>query len=73
MSDNTAILAGFTREYIAENGGYEVHIFVRPDAELDGEFTAYDADNCEFITVIGWNVTLDDVEVDDGPFCCALS
>ena len=73
MSDNTAILAGFTQEYIAEGGGLEVHIFVQLDADLDGEFKAYDADNCEFITVFGWNVTLEAIEVDDGPFCCALS
>ena len=58
MSDNTAILAGFTQEYIAEGGGCEVHIFVQPNADLDGYFRAYDADNCEFITVTGWNVTL---------------
>ena len=73
MSDNTAILEGFTLEYIVTGGGEDRHIFVQPDANTDGIFKAYDADNCEFITVIGWNVSFQRIEVNDGPFCCALS
>lgn len=54
MSDNTAILAGFTREIIAQAAEYELHLFVMPDADLDGSFKAYDADECQWIRVNGW-------------------
>lgn len=54
MSDNTAILAGFTRELIGASSECELHIFVKPDADLDDQFKAYDADSCEFIIVRGW-------------------
>jgi len=57
MSDNTAILAGFTQEFIVTGGGEDRHIFVKPNADTDSIFKAYDADNCEFINVIGWNVS----------------
>ena len=54
MSDNTAILAGFTRELIGASSECELHIFVKPDADLDGQFRAYDADNCEWVCINGW-------------------
>jgi len=54
MSDNTAILAGYTREVMAYAGDIELHLFVSPNADLSDCFRAYDADNCEFIFVNGW-------------------
>ncbi len=54
MSDNTAILAGYTREILVTVGAYELHLFVRPGEYLDDEFKAYDADNCEWVRVKGW-------------------
>ena len=54
MSDNTAILAGYTKEVIASNQTYDLHLFVKPDCDFDDTFEAYDADNCEFIRVNGW-------------------
>jgi hypothetical protein len=54
MSDNTAILAGYTQEYMAECTACDLHIFVKPDTDLDGQFKAYDADNCEFVRLNGW-------------------
>ena len=54
MSDNTAILAGYTKEVIASNHAYDLHLFVKPDCDFDDTFKAYDADNCEFIRVNGW-------------------
>lgn len=60
MSDNTAILAGFTRELLAEGGPYSLHLFVTPDTDLDGTFKAYDADNCEWIKVNGWLFTFEE-------------
>lgn len=54
MSDNSAILAGYTRELIGASTEYELHIFVKPGTDLDDRFKAYDADECEFIYVNGW-------------------
>lgn len=54
MSDNTAILAGYTRELLAEYQEGEMHVFVKPDADLDGVIRAYDADNCEWVRLNGW-------------------
>lgn len=61
MSDNTAILAGFTRELLGDGGPHTLHLFVKPDTCLDDTFKAYDADNCEFITVNGWLFSFEDV------------
>lgn len=64
MPDNTAILAGYTQELMAYSDTIciELHLFVKPDADLDGKFTAYDADECEFIRVNGWLFTFENVE-----------
>lgn len=59
MSDNTAILAGYTREVLASGGPYELHLFIQPNADLDDAFKAYDADECEFIRVNGWLFTFE--------------
>ena len=61
MSDNTAITAGYTKEVIASCGCSDLHIFIKPDADLDSRFKAYDADECEFIWVNGWVCTFEDV------------
>jgi len=66
MSDNTAILAGYTREILGDSGmDYTLHLFVKPDVDLDGEFKAYDADECEWLRVSGWSFTWEDVEDTD--------
>lgn len=57
MSDNTAILAGFTKEIEFSLGPHDMHCFIHPDAEIDDRFKAYDADACEWIMVNGWHVT----------------
>lgn len=70
MSDNTAILNGYTREIIADSGlDYTLHLFVKPDADLDGSFKAYDADECEWVRVSGWNFTIEDVEPSVDTLC----
>lgn len=70
MSDNTAILAGYTRELIGDSGmDYTLHLFVKPDADLDGSFKAYDADECEWLMVSGWNFTWEDVEPSVDTLC----
>jgi hypothetical protein len=62
MSDNTAILAGFTKEILASAADMDLHLFVQPSADFDDAFKAYDADECEWIVVNGW---LFDIEVID--------
>jgi hypothetical protein len=61
MTDNTAILAGYTREITCVASAHDLHLFVKPDVDLDGRFKAYSSDDCEWIFVSGWLVT--DVEV----------
>lgn len=60
MSDNTAILDGYTREVMASCAAFDLHLFVAPDVDFDGTFRAYDADECEYIRVYGWNWTFED-------------
>lgn len=62
MTDNVAVLAGFTREIIAEGGCYELHLMVRPEAYLDGTFCAWCCDDQEFINVNGWNFIIEDID-----------
>ncbi len=62
MSDNTAILAGFTVELMASNVAYDLHLFVKPDTDLGERFKAYDADECEFVSVNGWLFSFEKVE-----------
>lgn len=61
MSDTTAILAGFTKELIADGGEFSLHIFVKPDTDLDGSFKVYDADECEFLKINGWLFSFEEV------------
>ena len=60
MSDNTAILAGYTKEISVVSGPYDLHLWVKPDADFDSRFKAYDADECEYIHVNGW--LIEDIE-----------
>ena len=47
MSDNIAILDGFTKGYLAEsnNSEYSIFILVKPDTDLETSFKAWDSDN----------------------------
>lgn len=54
MSDNTAVLDGFTEEYLAECIESSIAILVRPGEDLDSTFTAWDMDNQEYIRINGW-------------------
>jgi hypothetical protein len=64
MSDNTAILAGFTKETMAYSDGVDLHLWVRPDTDFDSRFRAYDADECEWLMVNGWLFHFEHVEVE---------
>jgi len=59
MTDNVAILDGYTNEVYMEAGGYDLNLLVKPDADLDGTFKAWDMDEQAYIKVNGWNFTQD--------------
>ena len=61
--DNGAVLAGYTREVMAYGSdGSELHLLIRPDADLDDTFKAWCCDECEWLRVHGWNYTFEDAE-----------
>lgn len=62
MTDNVAVLDGYTRNVIAESGRcLSLNLLIKPDTDLDGEFKAWDCDCQEWLTVRGWLFTFDDV------------
>jgi hypothetical protein len=62
MTDNVAVLAGFTREVEATNDyGLTLFLLIEPDADFDERFKAWDMDEQEFIHVNGWLFTVEDV------------
>ena len=60
MPDNTAILAGYTKEVQVIIGPYDLHLWIKPDTDFDDHFKAYDADECGYIRVRGW--LIEDIE-----------
>lgn len=58
MSDNTAILKGFTEEYIAYpiNGSPDsIFVLVKPETEFDSVFKCWNSDIQDFIVLHGYN------------------
>ena len=45
MTDNIAVLDGFTQEIYAHNAEYELYLLVKPDTEYDDTFRAWCTDN----------------------------
>ena len=62
MSDNVAVLAGFTQEVIADGGEYSLALLVKPGTDFDTRFKAWDRDEQEFIRVNGWLFTIEAAE-----------
>lgn len=78
MTDNVAVLQGFTREVTADSDGHTLYLLVKPDTDFDGSFKAWNMDNQEFIKVNGWlfdiNVKRDDMTIpEDVRFDCHLA
>jgi hypothetical protein len=44
MTDNVAILRGFTRYVLADSDQVSLHLLIKPDTDLDSTFRAYDTD-----------------------------
>lgn len=61
MSDNTAVLDGYTKEIHASSACLDLYLLVRPDTDLDSEFKAWDMDNQEYIKVRGWMFIIEEV------------
>lgn len=62
MTDNVAVLQGYTQELLCENWSLDLNVLVRPDTDTDGKFKAWCMAEQEFITVNGWLFTITDVE-----------
>lgn len=54
MSDNEAVLNGWTRELMCSAGENEIHILVDPEVDLDTRFRAWDCDSQEIVVINGW-------------------
>ena len=61
MTDNVAILDGFTRQVQATSDQYDLLLLVKPGTDLTCGFKAWDCDNQEYILVNGWNFIFEDV------------
>ncbi|QIG74596.1 hypothetical protein EVC11_014 [Rhizobium phage RHph_I20] len=61
-SENGARLLGYTREMLAESLFHSIHVLVKPDADLDGLVRVFDCDQCEMLTLRGWNWTFEEIE-----------
>lgn len=55
-----AMAKGYTREVWAESDEYTLNLLVKPDADLDGAFRAFDIDESEFLKVNGWLFAIED-------------
>jgi len=54
MTDNVAVMRGYTRHVEIDIGGSSFAALIKPEADLDGTFRAFDTDNQEWIAVNGW-------------------
>ena len=59
MTDNIAILDGFTEEWVAECPDTSLFILVKPGTDLDGRFKAWDMDMQEYLWINGWLFTFE--------------
>lgn len=55
MTDNVAVLEGYTAEVYGEYQGNEFHLLVKPQTDLGQMFRAWDMDSQEFVNVKGCN------------------
>ena len=61
MSDNAAVLAGYTKEILLSSMEVNLFLLVKPETDLDSSFKAWDTDNQEWIRVNGWNFISEEV------------
>lgn len=60
-AETSAIAAGYTKAVIAESSQHTLELLIKPDADLDGTFEAYDRSESEMLFVNGWmfDISLD--------------
>jgi hypothetical protein len=54
MTDNVAVLKGYTQEAEIEIGGTTLFLLVKPETDFDSRFCAWDTDMQEFLNINGW-------------------
>jgi len=54
MTDNVAVIKGYTKHVVAYTSVYELDLLVKPDVDLDSSFWAWDTDLQEFVKLSGW-------------------
>ena len=54
MTDNVAVLDGFTEEVQLESDRSVLFVLVKPGTDVGDRFKAWDTDEQEYITVNGW-------------------
>lgn len=57
MTDNVAILDGYTELYFLASDNVELVVLVKPGTDLTDSFKAWDTDMQEYIRVNGWLFT----------------
>ena len=58
MTDNVAILEGYTEEVYGEFEGMDLHFLVKKGTDLDQRFKVWDMDTQKFTQVNGWLANL---------------
>jgi len=64
ITDNGAVLAGYTQEFFATSNNFDIHISVKPDADLLGTIWAFDHDEQQMININAWYFKFEPVTVD---------
>jgi hypothetical protein len=54
MTDNIAVLAGYTEEVFIEYKGMTINVLAMPNQDLSQRFKAWDMNQQEFIFINGW-------------------
>lgn len=71
MTDNVAVLQGFTLEVVAESDIGILFLLVKPGTAYDDVFRAWDTDAQEFVNLNGWLWSVE--EESHTPICDSLS
>ncbi|WP_103727510.1 hypothetical protein [Novosphingobium sp. HII-3] len=54
VTEEEAIAAGYTDAVIADCSMYTLELLIKPGADLDGSFAAFNRNEREMLTVNGW-------------------
>lgn len=61
ITEQQAAERGFTRPILADGGPYSLELLIRDDADLDGEFEAYDLNEHDLLRVRGWLFSIEEL------------